>query len=375
MILILLLGLASATPSPPSSTCSYTYQCNPPPACHMAVGCVNTACVYERLPIDQCCLTSNECCEYAGPHQVGICDKNCTCQFVSSLQCVRDSDCDGLLSSTICTMQGQCFYSHCDAGLCQCLNGTGLDIDCDNVTCPDDCNDRDATVSRKITCIRDQDGDDFPSCTPDDDDDDYCIELCVEPDATCPLGYIDPTDPLRGMRPRTMRQNGTPCTVIPQINESLCDCCDEDLRAFPGSPYVGSAPNNCGEPDYNCDGDSTPHACCDNDGLHDEFANVDRYLWYAAACFNVTDECGGCSTEYSAAVLVLGWACETECAENAESVVPEGACPAACNDVCQCVDEVTPPLLGECGKMVTNCAHVRSTLYADVETCCVATVQ
>ena len=69
-------------------------------------------CVYERLAVDECCLTSDECCAFAAPHQVGICDKNCTCQFASTLQCAEDDDCVGLLSSMLCRNEGECFYPH-----------------------------------------------------------------------------------------------------------------------------------------------------------------------------------------------------------------------------------------------------------------------
>jgi hypothetical protein len=310
---------------------------------------------------------------------------------------MKSEHCDDFLSSLLCRSKGPCFRPLCEAGLCTCHNGTGLDVDCDNVTCPDDCNDLNSAISRSITCVRDHDGDQYPDCVAsgsfsdddddesssssdsDDDDDEYCLVMCVEPNATCPHGYTDPNDPDRFSRQRTHRRRGKPCSPmqLPTIAESDCD---DDARAHPNSQYVGSAPNKCGALEYNCDNTTTTYACCTAGSF--EEANA-RYLWHVSTCHVVAQgECGGCtaSSEHggNTSVLVAGWACESECpAENAVSTVQEGACPPVCENECRCVDSATSIDVGECAKVVTSCVRVRHSmpLYADVEECCVTTAQ
>jgi len=345
--------------------------------CYGAACSNEHVCSYERLPIDECCLTSEECCEYAAPHQIGICDANHTCQFACSSQCVHDDDCEPLLSALICRSSGPCFRPHCDAGLCRCHDGTGLDLDQDGVTCPDDCDDTDASITTSLMCLRDADNDYWPACNDDDDDDDECFVFCVEPNATCPHGYTDVDDPNRTERTRSQRPDtGVPCTEVPVVAEDECDCCDIDKRAHPGSLYAGSAPNNCGSADYNCDYATEERACC-IDGLNDPYvASGTRYVWFEQLCetpTTVNETCGGCETlENATAVLVAGWACEDECdgAPPSESSM----CPNACAGECDCVDAGSPPVLGRCAKFVDSCIHVRPTLFADAETCCVAAV-
>lgn len=324
------------------------------------------------------CLTSADCCEFAGPNQVGICDFECKCKFTTSLQCVNETACEQLLSGLVCRAQGECFRPECDAGLCQCHNGTGADLDQDGVPCPEDCDDTDASISVSLTCVLDRDNDAFPDCGSVLDDAPTCLTFCVEPNATCPLGYTDIDDPNRTERVRSQRTDtGVPCESEPVVPEELCDCCDIDKRAFPGSLYVASTQNACGNADYDCDGTSTEQLCC-SDGSLDAYSVNERYLWFSAECelapINVSDGCGGCSTENSAAVLVEGYACESECTGAENTQVAPGMCPNACNNECVCVDEDTPPFLGECAQVIVDCAHVRPTLYADVERCCVVTV-
>jgi len=426
--------------------------------CVMSGGKHSGECQYSRLPVDECCLTSEECCAFATDFQVGICDKNCTCQFASSLQCVDDSGCEGLLSSQLCVSQGECYYPHCDAGLCECHNGTGGDLDGDAVSCPDDCDDRDADVSATLVCLRDHDNDHYADCYcgdrkykhphhhhhhdggakkggyfDDDDDGECCQRFCVEVNHTCPYGWADPLDPERFQKPRSQRgDSGVACTAdeinATQPDESECDCCDRDKRAFPGSMYASDHANNCREADYNCNGIAERTACCQS-GQEDQYGEHDRTLWYTNECIELDDDdCGGCSTSNGQPVLEQGWACSESCSQynggdrrkravtdsedaDTDSTADEasgdayrakrtfdwaqhdanvahrggkhsspsptsepGECPDSCNGECVCVDESTKPALGECAKLVTDCAEVRPGLYSDVEQCCAVAV-
>ena len=383
-----LATLVAATASTEEHVCLDVDDCPEAPACH-DVECVvplhvsNSEhayageCVYTRRNISECCLTSDECCEYAAPHQVGICDKNCTCQFVSSLQCRVDADCDGLVSSLACRAQGECFVPHCDAGLCRCFNGTGIDLDGDGVPCPDDCNDQDPTISASIKCLLDYDNDYYPSCAGGEGS---CMDFCVEVNHTCPYGYTDPTDPDHNEWPRSQRPDtGVPCEEQPVFDEGLCDCCDIDKRAHPGSLYSASTPNNCQDADYDCDNTTEYVGCC-ADGMLDAYGHhhaAGRYIWFSQLCVDdfVYGDCGGCSTVNETAVRVGGFACETNCSDGEFiTTVPEGACPNVCANECACADAQTQPPLGQCAKFVTSCVEVRPDLFADHEACCAIAV-
>ncbi|MDD5086151.1 MAG: hypothetical protein PHV16_00175 [Candidatus Nanoarchaeia archaeon] len=41
------------------------------------------------------------------------------------------------------------------------------------------------------------------------------------------------------------------------------DCCDSDIRVYPGQTQYFTTPNNCGNYDYNCDGSETKNTNCD----------------------------------------------------------------------------------------------------------------
>jgi len=398
LVLLLLIGCTRGHGEPlDGHVCVDVGDCPPAPACH-DVECVvpqiakrNTVheyagdCTYTRQNISECCMTSDECCEYAAPHQVGICDKNCTCQFVSSLQCRTDDDCAGLHSSIVCRAQGPCFTPMCEAGLCQCHNGTGLDLDDDGVPCPDDCDDTDPYITTELTCVRDRDNDHFPDCPPfivsaDDDEDEDCMVFCVEPNHTCPYGYADVSDAERQEKQRSRRRDtGAPCDELPAIDEEDCDCCDRDKRAYPGSLYSASTLNNCGNADYDCNGVADNVTCCVNgtrDYYYAHYPTSSRYLWFTNVCTEDTRVCGGCSTVNGSAVLVGGYACETNCTGDEITSVAAGMCPNACDNECECVDADSPPMIGDCTKVVTSCIHVRSepVLYGDHEACCVAAV-
>lgn len=81
----------------------------------------------------------------------------------------------------------------------------------------------------------------------------------------------------------------------PKLDDALCDCCDVDPYAFPGSRFCSTKPRVCpdeetGEPsvDYNCDGDDDHKVVCedtdeddpeDNDDIiHDTADGRDRYI-------------------------------------------------------------------------------------------------
>jgi hypothetical protein len=343
-------------------------------------------CVYERKNVTECCLTSEECCEYAAPHEVGICDKNCTCKYAStSRRCSTEEDCENRLSALICRANGPCFYPVClGNGACDCFDGTGVDLDGDGVECPDDCNDQDATITTELVCVRDVDNDHYPACPPtsigdDDDDDASCMVFCVEPNHTCPYGYTDVADSEWYGKDRSHRTDtGVPCAELPEIDEDLCDCCDLDKRAYPGSLYAANTPNNCGDADYDCDGVSTNISCC-SAGMNDYYVDEGtRYLWYADTClepFATPGTCGGCTTlNESTYVLEPGYACADECTGDEITTVAPGMCPNACADECVCVDALTTPVLGQCAKVVDACVQVRPDLFADHEKCCVRAV-
>lgn len=373
-------------------------------------------CTYTRLPVQECCLSSAECCSFAGPHQIGVCDKNCTCINVpAGRQCVEDADCDATLQGLLCRSRGECSFPVCAAGWCECVNTTGLDLDQDGVACPDDCDDTDAHVTRTVTCARDADNDHYADCSPDyyeeapagDDAPPRkrpnCATFCVGANETCPYGWTDPSDAMRFEKRRAHDVEMTPCEQVPWIDE--CDCCDRDPRAFPGSLYVSDRPNMCHDADYNCDGNSTTFACCvdgQND-THTTHRHSMRTLWHESACVELeSDECGGCASSGGksggGATLNVGWACSQDC-DNYDTSVggvarrkrdvseaqgggksgggggDEDDCPASCNGECVCVDGQTPPMLGECAKVVTSCLEVRPDVFGDAEECCAVAVQ
>ena len=407
---------SSSLTSSSAQPCREADDCHAPPtACH-SVACYESECVYERLSVDECCLTSEECCSFASAHQVGICDKNCTCQFVSSLQCTVDSDCDALISGLICRGRGECFLPMCERGLCDCLNTTAMDLDADGVSCPDDCDDLDPSISRQITCFRDYDNDHYPTCTTpthyhhDDDDDGggsapatpgsspggatggwggsapRCMQFCVGANETCPYGWADPSDPERFEKVRSRRSDtGVACDEELSESDEECDCCDRDTRTFPGSMYASNRVNKCGDSDYNCDGETTQYACCDDGHVDTRYYRLHRTLWYDSSCIDISaqDDCGGCSTTVNGtADLVVGWACEETCGGSVlqqrkkRTVEMETSdCPSSCNGECVCVDEQTAPVLGECAKLVTSCIEVRPEVFGDGEECCVLTIQ
>lgn len=288
--------------------------------------------------------------------------------------CSSDADCDLFISGQLCRAQGECHRPYCDKGLCECLDSTGLDLDGDGVPCPADCDDSDAAVSRTVTCSRDRDDDHYADCNSVIDESPPCLVFCVEPNATCPSGYTDIADPDRFERERSTRTDGVPCDDEPVVDE--CDCCDVDKHVYPNSSYAGSGPNVCGNAEYNCDGTSEQKLCC-SDGTVDVH-NPNRYLWYANQCheapINVSDGCGGCETVDEAPVLTEGYACVLNCTGDENIAVAPGMCPNACDNECVCVDDDSPPLLGECAQVIVDCAHVRPALYADVEQCCVVAV-
>lgn len=399
LVLLAIAGMAHGHDEPESGqVCLDDDDCPPPEPCYHVTCALPEhgqtiseheyagECVYTRLNVSECCLTDEECCEYAGPHETGYCNHNCncsgTCLFVPDRECAVDADCDARLSALICRAQGECFRPYCDASECRCFNGTGVDLDQDGVPCPEDCDDTDPHITTSITCLRDKDNDNYPECGPIlalNGEEERCMQFCVEPNHTCPYGYTDVTDPLRWYKDRSHRRDtGVPCNETAPEDDDDCDCCDIDKRAYPNSMYTASRPNNCGDPDYNCDGETDVRACC-IDGFSDAHAGSGgpRFLWFVDACVNGTaiDVCGGCETINATADLALGWACESECDSVTPSPVPPGACPNACNGECDCVDDDQRPVTGRCGKFVTSCVQVRTDLFADHEECCVSTVQ
>jgi len=402
LVLVLLVVAAAHAHETPAEghACVDVDDCPAAPTCYTAE-CVldestwHGACAYTRANVSECCLDSDECCEYAGPGQTGICDVAHTCTFAcTGCMCTTDEHCDAFVSMTLCRTQGECFYPSCERGLCECLNGTGLDLDQDGVPCPDDCNDRDAGISQRLVCVRDADSDHYLNCdavdAAIDDDDEFadpsvCSVFCVEPGATCPYGYTN-FDPDRFSKPRSDRADtGVPCTAaeVPGVDlddDDYCDCCDMDARAYPDSMYAGSTKNECGDADYDCNHITEERACCE-DGMHDytyTHPSVERRLWPEADCTPVVTgaPCGGCATVNGSAVYTAGWACETNCSafEAQTSSVGEGACPPTCDSMCDCADAAAPPVLGRCGKAVVGCLEVRNDVFSDDERCCVAAV-
>jgi len=354
-------------------------------------------CQYTRLPVDECCLSSEECCAFSGPNEIGICDKNCTCAQIPIGQCT-DESCAATVGGLFCAQQGACFYSSCEVGGCKCRNGTGLDLDMDGVACPDDCDDLNAAVQNELVCFRDVDNDHYPDCAPysyeqsashhhqQPEKRSNCMRFCVATNETCPYGWTDPSDTARFDKHRSLVTEGEPCTLnVTAVDE--CDCCDIDPRAFPGSMYAANELNKCGDADYNCDDETTNFACCDDGQLDNYYTHhhggsspASRTLWYANTCAQVA-ECGGCATQNNSSVLTVGWACEEECVDDSLGGAVStrkrnvNECPSSCTGECVCVDAQTPPMLGECAKAVTSCLEVRPHVFGDAEECCAVAIQ
>jgi len=370
-------------------------------------------CVYERQPVEECCLNDDECCEFAGEHEIGYCSKTCKCRFFPALQfqCTRDDHCHGLLSAALCRNISSCHVPYCDHGFCECFNSTAFDADGDGVACPDDCDDANPHVSVLVTCRPDGDDDNWPACY-----DDTCRQFCVEPMHTCPSGWTEAGNPLRFVCRRSeyySPRQGLPCSGQDIDDwDDACDCCDNDNRAYPSSPYASHHNNLCGEADYNCDGETDRLACCHEAHLPyfttigsssssssspsssstSEWTGVSssdpyRSVWYYQQCELLTDEddaCGGCSTVEQEPVFTSGWSCQEDCSSKRKRSIGEisefhgetADCPAACHGDCDCVEEGgSVPETGACAKRVVGCVDVGGGLYSDQTECCIVTIR
>ncbi len=148
------------------------------------------------------CETDEDCCTGDHPTLVGACLSTGVCLFYIPHECAVDRD---------CTKSPECAENAC------------CEVECDV------CGHCIETISgEETTCAPDADGDGF--CDPRGN----TIDVC---DEECPEGFL-PKD------------------------ECEDDCCDEDEFTFPGSPWVSSCPNACGEFDYDCDGRDEEVPCC-----------------------------------------------------------------------------------------------------------------
>ena len=393
LLLLLSLGIAAvfANSPPEGCECETSYDC-PHEECYTAE-CQLQQCHYEREPIEECCLSSEECCEFATEFQTAVCDKSCSCVFISTLdmECTRNEHCEQYDSADECRAMSPCHQPVCDhssgIGWCECADLSNEDQDGDGVVCSEDCDDTNPKVSVSVHCLLDADSDGFGDCSGE------CKQYCVGVNETCPLGYADIHQTEGDAHPSVCAVQTGECSAevleyIEENHDEVCDCCDIDCLAFPDSLFGTGQLNLCGEADYNCDGVATRLSCCDE---HDQLECVDqqakrdwqqpqRYVWNIDYCHALAydlsndTQCGACETEDDDFDLLFGWACVEDCEALAKRAPHQ--CPEACGDNCVCVDGDSSPELGECAQAVTHCveAHSDPVRFSDGTECCMAVV-
>ncbi len=390
LLLLALVGVLANSP-PEGCSCETSYDC-PHEECYTAE-CELQQCHYEREPIEECCLSSEECCEYATELQTAVCDKSCTCRFISTvnMECTKDEHCDQYKNADECRATSPCHQPVCDHstgfGWCECEDLSHEDKDGDGVVCAEDCDDNNPNVAITVHCISDGDSDGFGNCNSD------CLTYCVGANETCPPGYLsvfdnNSTTPSEDCVIFISECDAEVLEHIEEHSDELCDCCDLDCLAYPGSSFGLGKLNLCGEADYNCDGVPTKLSCCDE---HDQVGcvgepskrnllNYARFAWDINYCQVLDDDhvndtqCGACETEDDDFDLFYGWACTEDCDAPAKRAPHQ--CPEACGDVCVCVDGDTSPQLGECAEAVTHCVEAQSDpiRFSDGTECCISIV-
>ena len=178
--------------------------------------------------------------------------------------------------------------------------------------------------------------------------------------------------------------SASPSSTTPDF---VCDCCDRDPFAFPGSSYTFIQENKCGDYDYNCDGSEDLMACC-SDGIsvgmpfpsHNNHVHH-RVTWDSDTCFYAGEReepvCGGCSN----AIPDIGWSCQVQCdaeqGDDGQELFRKRQvdnCPELCGGECACVSQSHPPIVGECASVVTSCTSSEPNQYFGETSCCVATL-
>lgn len=214
----------------------------------------------------------------------------------------------------------------------------GVLIDTDGYTgtyC--DCNDELQDVHELIICGSDSDNDGFLQCTePVCDDGGYvarapvCTQVCAERCAK-PLVQITPQncepvaapvrrrstqeqvkeiaarhgwfDEVAAKQQQRKRQVELPPPREDDVCEELtcnnCDCCDDDVYAYPGSNFGTAAPNQCDNYDMNCDCMYHSTVACPN-AVSDE--SVEHYYELAAALGAAPDD----ADDFSVGIRNLG---------------------------------------------------------------------
>lgn len=414
--------------------------------------CLGTlGCTYERKPLSECCVDTSECAPFERPEieQLECIDNCCTStpNFGDS-QCSVDADCRAYARAAECQSDGKCFELVCNDGWCECQDTLVMDRDGDGKPCATDCDDQNSTIRDTIDCFVDADGDGFPNCL-------ECQVLCVEPGATCPVGYVsfdaslvgapqsttfvvldkacttsahadkvqriststleselslstlsastkysfldffhssdDDDDSSRSSDDDDDSSSSSSSSTSP-ASEDICDCCDSDPFAFPGSHYAFIHPNECWNFDYNCDNVRTTYACCEDGapvgepvahGPTNTLSEHRRIAWDidVQQCTRIptgpytTDDdddaahCGGCVDLYPD----TGWACQADCDASVAKRSLKN-CPTVCGGQCACIDSESPPLPGECGDLITGCDRAEHHLFYSLTDCCVATV-
>jgi len=384
-LLLAICATATTTLELESDDCCTTASDCPVQTCHNATCLIGIGCDYTRLPVEECCLTNEECCPYASANEEALCIADeCSFRRAIAPQCTTDAHCLALREGYNCRSTGTCHEAVCTSGWCQCVDTSASDYDSDGALCPDDCNNADPAIQATIKCYRDEDNDGFPNCN-------SCYELCVPTGTTCPEGYVNSD---YGDLPRaTSFQLLTECdddlgfTDTSSLtssdssssswynNQEVCDCCDLDPLAYPGSTYASLSKTKCNTYDYNCDGDEITYACC-VDGtpsmeiLGQSPTPVERIVWDRQICelnglFRDTVQCGGCTSDGDEYLRYAGVDCEESCPSDEllrkRSV---GLGPATCNGESRCVSESSVLRVGDCVSYVSHCVPL-GNVYAD----------
>lgn len=371
--------------------------------------CMGCKCVYDsdngRLPFEDCCLDSEECCSVAGFKEIGICDKDCKCQFVPTLsgQCTIDSDCDNIVTEELeaCRAE-QCCEIKCDRFWCETVEMDELDKDGDGVPCPDDCDDNNTNISTTLKCYPDADGDGFPDC-------DSCTNICVANGTTCPDGYLESplveheNDPAEDgyfkiLGDETCEPDAALLTDVNGVRTSFCDCCDASGLFYPNSPVGdnGETYDQCGDAVFSCTppDSSIPeeYVCCGPDVVfvNDGFGSLAPIINLSHCFVLETDRCGKSSkneTVEGECDVHEGWQAYMTCDEEDGSAMRKRsshgnghACPSGCGDESPiCVPFPVPgpenwPDIGQCALYVNNGKYDTGTddCYDDSD-CCIRT--
>lgn len=177
-------------------------------------------CVGTKRP--GCCLTSGDC-DFGGAlgnctqHEIGICDGNheCVCVPNKGEECTHqteEEDC-AYLTPKLEKCPNECAAIHCVKGHCVIEIDEDVDFDHDNVTCADDCDDRNATISSFVWC---------GAVAGQNDDEDAFLKCGTEVNRRCGeclAGEMEVPEDSFDCAPENLPDG--PCMLTRE-----CDCCD-----------------------------------------------------------------------------------------------------------------------------------------------------